>query len=956
MKKLSSRLLDRYFLLKIFLPVVLTLGLFIIALYRIVIPRFEEIVLDRKREMIRELTHSVWHIAETYRQEAVSGRITEAEAKRWTIEQVRRMRYGDERKDYFWITDFQPVMIVHPFRNDLNGADLSEVRDSRGKKLFVEMVNTVRTSGSGYVDYMWQWKDDSTRIVPKLSYVEPFAPWGWIIGTGIYLEDVTIEIARLERSVIDISIAITIAVSLLLLFIAMQNLGTERRRRRAEGELRESKEKYEALVEASTEGFLMIVEGEPVYCNRTLFMMAGLTDTEADPHRIFDILPNAIRTDVVNASTGAEENVDATEHWESELRRSDGTHFPALFVSSRIEFYGRSGVMLIVKDISHQRTIVSALDESRERFVALTNRLSMAVFRTDCSESLHFVEVNAAAVRMFGAADEQSLLSTDFAALFTELHTFDLLHRELFSTGFVKERIARLKRLDGATISASISVALVRDDDGIPCWCDCIVDEISAHLKSEMDAHTLISELQAPLAFLQETVESFVFEASSCRHDDSLEQAATLLARRGAESALFVTDADGRRIAWISREDVMGPGLQGDAHVYEVMHAPLHTIATTASVFELLSHHRQTTSPVYAVRDERGILCGFVSIADVARAQLRSYLFILNRLGYADSIAEVRHCHDAAMVHVRLLIASGAGVTSVTRATTAIADAIVRRCIALAEEELGPSPVRFAFLALGSDGRREQSLVTDQDNALLYDDPKAGEEESVREYFARLATRVCDALDAVGYRYCKGEVMAKNPKWCQPFSRWKSYFAEWITTANPQDLLEVNIFFDFRTAYGDEELTENLRRYVFDITKGNHAFFLYLVQNALQTRTVKFAEAVDIKSAMLPIVDLVRIHALKNSVHTANTLDRLAALREKNVFSVSGQKDIAHAFAFLHSMRFRHQADLCAENATPNNTVDTNALSEIERATLRRVLSLIDDFKSKLSLDFKGTL
>ncbi|MBE0558011.1 MAG: cache domain-containing protein, partial [Proteobacteria bacterium] len=267
MKKQSFWLVNRLFLLKIVLPALLTMVLFIVSLYQIIIPRFESIIMDRKREMTRELVNNTWHIADHYHREALAQRMSEAEARQRTIEQVRHLRYGDEAKDYFWITDFHPVMIVHPFREELNGSDLTNFTDSRGKRLFVEMVRLVRNEGEGFVDYTWQWKDDSTRIVPKLSYVKPFHPWGWIIGTGIYVEDVKAEIAGLEQNIVTISLWITVATALLLLFMAGQNLRSEKQRYSAESELREAKERYQALVEASTEGLLMLLDDDQVYCN-----------------------------------------------------------------------------------------------------------------------------------------------------------------------------------------------------------------------------------------------------------------------------------------------------------------------------------------------------------------------------------------------------------------------------------------------------------------------------------------------------------------------------------------------------------------------------------------------------------------------------------------------------------------------------------------------------------------
>ena len=216
---------NRYsFAIKIFLPAILTVVLFIISFFWVVIPSFERNMMDGKRETIYELTQTACSILDKYNKEVVLGRISLKEAQNLAADEIGLLRYGAENKDYFWITDMHPNMIRHPYRIDLNGKDLTKFKDPHGKTIFVEFVNTVNQNGEGYVDYMWQWKDDSTRIVPKLSYVRGFKPWGWIIGTGIYIEDVKTEIAQLEKRLIIISSIITGLIIILLTFVMRLSL------------------------------------------------------------------------------------------------------------------------------------------------------------------------------------------------------------------------------------------------------------------------------------------------------------------------------------------------------------------------------------------------------------------------------------------------------------------------------------------------------------------------------------------------------------------------------------------------------------------------------------------------------------------------------------------------------------------------------------------------------------
>jgi len=180
----------RKFFLSIVLPSILAISLFIISFYVIIIPSFEKNMMESKKEMISELTNSAWSLIDEYYNEYRDGHIGREEAMQLAASRIGKMRYGDEEKDYFWITDMRPFMVMHPYRQELNGTDLSDYKDPQGKRLFVDAAEIVSENGEGYIDYIWQWKDDTTLIVPKLSYVKGFPQWEWIIGTGIYLEDV----------------------------------------------------------------------------------------------------------------------------------------------------------------------------------------------------------------------------------------------------------------------------------------------------------------------------------------------------------------------------------------------------------------------------------------------------------------------------------------------------------------------------------------------------------------------------------------------------------------------------------------------------------------------------------------------------------------------------------------------------------------------------------------------
>ena len=212
------------FYLKITLPTLLTIVLFVASLFLIIVPLVESQLLLLKKKMIRELTNSAWSILEDQYNHEKEGRLTRSEAQESAIRTIRSMRYGEERKDYFWIIDTGPKMIMHPYRDDLKNVDLQEYTDSHQKKLFREFVATAKDFGDGFVDYHWQWQDDPSRVVPKISYIKAFAPWNWIIGTGIYLDDIEKEIGAMKNNIIKISFFITLLISLMLLYITRESL------------------------------------------------------------------------------------------------------------------------------------------------------------------------------------------------------------------------------------------------------------------------------------------------------------------------------------------------------------------------------------------------------------------------------------------------------------------------------------------------------------------------------------------------------------------------------------------------------------------------------------------------------------------------------------------------------------------------------------------------------------
>ncbi len=233
----ASRL-PRGILFRIILPVSLTVIMFGSTIFLLLIPMIEEKLLEGKREMIRELTESTWSVLAAYALKENQGLLDREKAQALAIENIRHLRYGPELKDYFWINDMHPHIVMHPYRPDLEGQDISDYADPNGKRLFVEFVKVVRAHGAGYVDYEWQWKDNPERIVPKISFVKGFQSWGWIVGTGIYVEDVRAEIAAIIHKLTLICLGILLLIIILSAYVVRSSVKVEQEKKQAEEKAR----------------------------------------------------------------------------------------------------------------------------------------------------------------------------------------------------------------------------------------------------------------------------------------------------------------------------------------------------------------------------------------------------------------------------------------------------------------------------------------------------------------------------------------------------------------------------------------------------------------------------------------------------------------------------------------------------------------------------------------------
>jgi signal transduction histidine kinase/CheY-like chemotaxis protein len=210
--------------LKITLPFVLTIILVIITIYGFVMPKIDNILFEQKKEKVKDLCKNTLQLAEQYYERYMNGELSKQESQERLVERVRGMRYGDDLKDYFWILDMDYIMIMHPYLPETEGSSMKDYKDPNGNTPFFAMVELVRQNKSGYVEYLWQLRDIEEDIQKKISYVELFEPWHWIIGTGVYYSDIELETSEMTHDINVTLILIVLLIGLISLYIILKEI------------------------------------------------------------------------------------------------------------------------------------------------------------------------------------------------------------------------------------------------------------------------------------------------------------------------------------------------------------------------------------------------------------------------------------------------------------------------------------------------------------------------------------------------------------------------------------------------------------------------------------------------------------------------------------------------------------------------------------------------------------
>ena len=402
--------------------------------------------------------------------------------------------------------------------------------------------------------------------------------------------------------------------------------------------------------------------------------------------------------------------------------------------------------------------------------------------------------------------------------------------------------------------------------------------------------------------------------------------------------------------------------------VRDIMRPGIVTIRLRDHVYEAIFKMAQYDVHRLGVVDDKGKLAGVITDTDLLRIQTRTPLYLNQEIAAAQSIGELKALSVRMLEMVRFATRAGAGTKSLVELISHLNDAFTLRIIALMESTEGIRlPAGAAYLVLGSEGRGEQTLRTDQDSAMVYADDFPPERLGDLE---RFSTRLADALDEVGVPRCPGNTMASNPQWRHSLAEWKELLNQWIHVPKGQHMVNFGMFQDFRALYGDQTLERQLHEHLLATVRRNALFFPYAARNIVRfppplgmfgrirvERRGEHRGKVELKKAgIFAITEGVSLLALEAGIVGGSTWEKIERLREQGVLSSRDLDIIDESFTYLVQLRLQRQLRALSEGNKPANTVDPLVMTDKDRDRLREALKGVGSFlrliRDRYKLDF----
>jgi CBS domain-containing protein len=459
----------------------------------------------------------------------------------------------------------------------------------------------------------------------------------------------------------------------------------------------------------------------------------------------------------------------------------------------------------------------------------------------------------------------------------------------------------------------------------------------------------------------------------TCSPDVSIRTAARLMAEKRV-SSIVVTGSGQSSLGIVTDNDlrtkVIAAGLSPEAAVSEIMSRPMRTITPDTYVFDALLKMSQFGVRLLGVVEADRIV-GIISEHDLQTEMGGSPIQVINEIQRSASLDALIGMRPKIDRLLEMLLRQGGPVNQLVAMVTELNDRLTLRILELTEQQmaqegLGEPPTPYSWIAFGSEGRMEQTLHTDQDNALFFSLPSPGDGNHSKTWFLNFSERVVDCLVRSGIPRCPGGVMASNPQWCNAEDWWQDQFLKWITTPDPQTLLMAAIFFDFRPIYSGTDFPSVLQDRLFGAIRKNRLFLRFMAKISLNNRpplgllkrfvvekSGEHKNKLDLKiRGLTPIVDAARVLSLELGIKKQNTLDRLAEIKQRGVIDTGFYADLCEAYEFIVYLQISQHLDAISRQEEPDNFIDPKNLNSLQRKMLRESFAIINHLQEILEFRF----
>ncbi len=455
----------------------------------------------------------------------------------------------------------------------------------------------------------------------------------------------------------------------------------------------------------------------------------------------------------------------------------------------------------------------------------------------------------------------------------------------------------------------------------------------------------------------------------TCSTETSIKEAALIMLRKNVGSIVITENM--KPLGIVTDKDLrtkIATGRFGIAeNIQKIMSSPVITYTEKITVAEaqinLIKHN---ISHLCLTKDgtPNSRLSGIISEHDIVVIHGNNPSVLIKEVKRAKTPEALKFVRLKAQSMLSGYLEQNLPIAFTAKIISEITDSITKRAIELSLEEMdSPPPVAFSWLALGSMGRREQLLLTDQDNALVFENVPKNDYDRTKAYFLNLSGKVTEKLNEVGFEYCPAEMMASNPKWCLSVAEWKEQFDNWITNPTNEKVMLCTIFFDYNMVFGNKELVVEMTESIYKSIASHEIFLNFLGLNAIKTPPPlsffrnflveaggEHKNQFDIKArAIMPLVDAARLlilsHNLKDCNNTIFRYERLYELEPQN-------RDLYESCinAFKTLLRFKTLQGI--RNADSGRYVDLNSLSKADRLRLKTSFRPIKDIQELLLVRF----